>query len=143
MKKPIFKKWWFWLIIVFLVVVMIGNWIGGDKDDGGNNSEPQQQQQSSEPQEPADDAKVKTDIQTAVDALIAEEYKGNGYYCEILTKADGSGYIVDVQLNAEVEPPESTEIIDKLVADIEALENESIAEIQINVLKDGKIVDQH
>lgn len=142
MKKPIFKQWWFWLIIVFLVVVMIGNWIGGGKDDGGNNSDPQQQQSSGQ-QEPGDDTKAKTDIQTVVDALIAEEYKGNGYYCEILTKADGSGYIVDVQLNAEVDPPESTEIIDKLVADIEALENENIAEIQINVLKDGKIVDQH
>lgn len=89
------------------------------------------------------DTEAKDAIQAAVEALVDDEYKGAGYSCDILTRSDGSGYIVSLQIDVGTEPPESTEIINNLEAAINGLGNEQIAEIQITALKDMQIVDNN
>lgn len=141
MKKGIFKNKWFWVVVgAFLLVVFIGNLFGANKDkvDTTPPAPPSQQEITPDPE------KVKADIKKAVEPLVDEKYTSvPGYYCEILTMADGTGYIVDLQIPAEIEKPESTELIKTLVDGIKALNNDGIKEIRVNVLKDMKIVDDY
>lgn len=98
---------------------------------------------SDEVQSLYDDTEAKDEIKASVEALVADEYKGQSYSCDILTLNDASGYNVSLQIDVSVEPPESTDIIKSIEDAITALNDDRIAQIDIMASKDMKIVDMN
>ena len=142
MKKPITKNKWFWVVVVVVALAALGNMLGLYEDKEPPANAPVSQAPIETPSSSTNESE-KDAIVAAVDTLINDSLKGNGYFCELLTMADGSGYIVDIQLPANKEKPESTEIIEKVLQDIKDLQNDKIQEIRIAVLNQMKIVDQY
>ncbi len=148
-KKKITKKWWFWAIIVVLAIGVINGIVNGGKDTTTQTPQNSASPSASESQEPSktdelyNDTETKDAIKADVEALVDDSYKGNGYTCDILTRTDGSGYIVSLQIDAGVKPPESTEIISNLEEAVKGLNNDKIVEIQIVALKAMQIVDKN
>lgn len=70
--------------------------------------------------------------------VVADEYKGASYSCDVLTRSDGSGYIASVQI--DVDTSECTEIVSALEVAINGLGEPRISEIQITAAKDMQIV---
>lgn len=91
------------------------------------------------------DTEAKDAILTAVEALVSDDYKGQSYSCDVLTYDDDQGarYVVSLQIDVSVEPPESTEIINGLVDAINGLGDSRISEIEIMAVKDMQIVDSN
>lgn len=55
-------------------------------------------------QQPSSDVVVTAeDVQSAVEALVPDEYCGQSYSCDILTASDGSGFIVSLQIDVDTE----------------------------------------
>lgn len=125
------KKW----PIVLAAVLVLGAlaYFGGNK--GTTSPQP-----GGVPGSPSDDVK-KEDIQAAVESLVDEKYRGQGYSLDLLTTADGSGYIVSLQIDVDVVPPESAKIISDLESRVFALGYDQIAEVQILAVKDMQIID--
>lgn len=91
-----------------------------------------------EPQSEPDVVVTKEDVQSAVEALVPDEYRGQSYSCDILTAADGSGFIVSLQIDVDTE--DAADIISGMEADILKLENLNISEVQITAVHDMQIV---
>ncbi len=56
-----------------------------------------------EPQPSSDVVVTAEDVQSAVEALVPDEYRGQSYSCDILTASDGSGFIVSLQIDVDTE----------------------------------------
>lgn len=124
------KKW-----PIVLAVVLV---LGAFAYFGGNNDTTQPPQEST----PASSAETsKEDIQAAIEALVDDKYRGQSYSLDLLTAADGSGYIISLQIDVDATPPESTEIINNLESKIAELGYTQISDIQILAVKDMQIVD--
>ena len=72
-----------------------------------------------EPQPSSDVVVTAEDVQSAVEALVPDEYRGQSYSCDILTASDGSGFIVSLQIDVDTE--DAAEIISGMEADISLL----------------------
>lgn len=83
----------------------------------------------------------KEDIKVAVEALVPAEYQGQSYSCDILEHADGSGYIVSLQIDVDVDPSESTDIVNDFVDQIKALNIAQIVEVNVSAIHDMQLVD--
>lgn len=142
MKKPLTKNKWFWGIIVVIALAALGNILGLYEDKEPQSNAPAIETPTETPTSSTNESD-KEAIAATVDSLIDDSLKGNGYFCELLTMSDESGYIVDIQLPANKDKPESTEIIEKVLQDIKDLQNDSIKEIRIAVLNQMQIVDQY
>ena len=91
-----------------------------------------------EPQPSSDVVVTAEDVQSAVEALVPDEYRGQSYSCDILTASDGSGFIVSLQIDVDTE--DATDIISGMEADILKLDNLNISDVQIIVVHDMQIV---
>lgn len=130
------KKKWPIILVAILVLGALAYFSGGD------STTPSQPESTSSVNSSITEAK-KEDIQVAIEALVDEKYRGQGYSLDLLTAADGSGYIVSLQIDVDVAPPESTEIIDDLENKIAGLGYTQISEIHILAVKDMQIVDSN
>lgn len=142
MKQSITKNKWFWVILVVVALAALGN-ILGLYDKEPQTSNPISQEQDDSVITVANDIPDKEKLTAAIDDLIDDGFKGNGYFCELLTLSDESGYRVDIQLPANVQKPESTQLIEELLRDIKNLQEDSIKEIKISVLNQMQIVDEY
>ena len=86
----------------------------------------------------ASDNDVTEDVQSAVEALVPDEYRGQSYSCDILTASDGSGFIVSLQIDVDTE--DAADIISSMEADILKLDNLNISDVQIIAVHDMQIV---
>ena len=89
-----------------------------------------------EPQPSSDVVVTAEDVQSAVEALVPDEYRGQSYSCDILTASDGSGFIVSLQIDVDTE----ADIISGMEADILKLDNLNISDVQIIAVHDMQIV---
>lgn len=130
------------VVALILVAAAIGNYWDGKKPAPAPSPTPQATEpaQSTVPA-PTPDTDAKADILSSVESLIPEEYRGASYSCDILTASDGSGYIVSLQIDVDVVPPESSEVIASLEAAINGLEDTRISSVEIIAVKDMQIVD--
>ena len=128
------------VVAVILVVASIGNYWDSQKPAPAASSQPPAASDpapAASPAEPAkSEAEEKAEILAVVEALVDDAYKGTSYSCDILTRTDGAGYTVSMQINVDVIPPESTEIISGLETAIQGLGYDQIAEIQILAFKE-------
>ena len=83
----------------------------------------------------------KAEIQAAVETLVDNSYKGDSYSCDILTSADGSGYIVSLQIDVPCTPPDSSSIVKELEKSIRDLNEMGISAVEILAINDFQIVD--
>ena len=79
-----------------------------------------------EPQPSSDVVVTAEDVQSAVEALVPDEYRGQSYSCDILTASDGSGFIVSLQIDVDTE--DAADIISGMEADILKLDNLNISD---------------
>lgn len=91
-----------------------------------------------EPQPSSDVVVTAEDVQSAVEALVPDEYRGQSYSCDILTASDGSGFIVSLQIDVDTE--DAADIISGMEADILKLDNLNISDVQIIAVHDMQIV---
>ena len=91
-----------------------------------------------EPQPSSDVVVTAEDVQSAVEALVPDEYRGQSYSCDILTASDGSGFIVSLQIDVDTE--DAADIISSMEADILKLDNLNISDVQIIAVHDMQIV---
>ena len=78
------------------------------------------------------------EIQAAVEAVVPDEHKGDGYFCDILTASDGTGYIVSLQI--DVDTSECSDVIASLEDAINGLGDTRISSVEIIAVKDMQIV---
>ena len=57
-----------------------------------------------------------------------------------MTASDGTGYIVSLQIDVDVDPPESSEVIASLEAAINGLDDPRISSVEIIAVRDMQIV---
>lgn len=91
-----------------------------------------------EPQPSSDVVVTAEDVQSAVEALVPDEYRGQSYSCDVLTASDGSGFIVSLQIDVDTE--DTADIISGMEADILKLDNLNISDVQIIAVHDMQIV---
>lgn len=131
------------LLSVLLLVMSLTScgWItitDGPAPSASNSTTSDNDIVAEEPQPEPDVVVTKEDVQSAVDALVPNQYRGQSYSCDILTAADGSGFIVSLQIDVDTE--DATDIISGMEADILKLENLNISEVQITAVHDMQIV---
>lgn len=94
-----------------------------------------------EPQPSSDVVVTAEDVQSAVEALVPDEYRGQSYSCDILTASDGSGFIVSLQIDVDTEDADDADdIISDMEEDILKLDNLNISDVQIIAVHDMQIV---
>lgn len=91
------------------------------------------------------DTEAKAAIQSSVEALVNDDYKGQSYSCDVLVYDDeqGARYVVSLQIDVKAAPPESAEVVAALEEAINGLGDDRISETQIIAVKDGQIVDSN
>lgn len=139
------------IVVIVVALVLIASAIGNSwdraKPDPGPSSTPTPPatEPTPTPKPDADalfnDTDAKAEILAAVESLVPDEYRGASYSCDILTSSDGSGYMVSLQVDVEVEPPESSEVIASLEDAINGLGDTRISSVEIIAVKDMQIVD--
>lgn len=135
------------VIVAILVMAAIGNYWDRTKPDPAPSSTPTPPatEPTPTPKPDADalfnDTDAKAEILAAVESLVPDEYRGASYSCDILTNSDGSGYMVSLQVDVEVEPPESSEVIASLEDAINGLGDARISSVEIIAVKNMQIVD--
>lgn len=139
------------IVVIVVALVLIASAIGNSwdraKPDPGPSSTPTPPATESTPTPKPDadalfnDTDAKAEILAAVESLVPDEYRGASYSCDILTSSDGSGYMVSLQVDVEVEPPESSEVIASLEDAINGLGDTRISSVEIIAVKDMQIVD--
>ena len=88
----------------------------GPAPSASNSSASDNDVTEEEPQPSSDVVVTAEDVQSAVEALVPDEYRGQSYSCDILTASDGSGFIVSLQIDVDTE--DAADIISGMEADI-------------------------
>lgn len=110
----------------------------GPAPSASNSSASDNDVTEEEPQPSSDVVVTAEDVQSAVEALVPDEYRGQSYSCDILTASDGSGFIVSLQIDVDTE--DAADIISGIEADILKLDNLNISDVQIIAVHDMQIV---
>jgi len=135
------------VVVLVLVAAAIGNYWDRSKPAPSPSATPTPPATEPTPSSTPDadalfnDADTKAEILASVESLIPDEYRGASYSCDILTSTDGSGYIVSLQVDVDVEPPESSDVIASLEDAINGLGDARISSVEIIAVKDMQIVD--
>lgn len=131
------------VVVLILVASAIGNYWDSQKPAPTSSPTPPATEPTpSSVPTPTPDADAKAEILASVESLVPDEYRGASYSCDILTDASG-GYIVSLQIDVSVEPPESSEIVASLEEAINGLGDTRISSVEIIAVKDMKIVDSN
>ena len=95
------------LCTLFLVTSLTAcGWVtitDGPAPSASNSAAPDNDVTEEEPQPSSDVVVTAEDVQSAVEALVPDEYRGQSYSCDILTASDGSGFIVSLQIDVDTE----------------------------------------
>ena len=130
------------LCTLFLVTSLTAcGWVtitAGPAPSASNSAAPDNDVAEEEPQPSSDVVVTAEDVQSAVEALVPDEYRGQSYSCDILTASDGSGFIVSLQIDVDTE--DAADIISGMEADILKLDNLNISDVQIIAVHDMQIV---
>lgn len=110
----------------------------GPAPSASNSSASDNDVTEEEPQPSSDVVVTAEDVQSAVEALVPDEYRGQSYSCDILTASDGSGFIVSLQIDVDTE--DAADIISGMEAGILKLDNLNISDVQIIAVHDMQIV---
>lgn len=129
------------VVALLLVASAIGNYWDSKKPAPTSSPTPPATEpvQSAVP-DPSPSADAKAEILSAVEGLVPDKYRGASYSCDILTASDGTGYIVSLQIDVDVDPPESSEVIASLEAAINGLDDPRISSVEIIAVRDMQIV---
>ncbi len=111
--------------ILAILVVLIAIF-GEDKD-----AEKDEQVSSNQQETMYNDEEKKNEIKNEVESVINSEYMKNDYFCNILT--GNEGYIVSLQLSADLSIEQGTEMAKQEVEKIKAIGDPTISEIRIDV----------
>ena len=129
------------VIVLILVAAAIGNYWDSSKPSPSAPPAPPSAEPTPTPA-PTPSADAAAEILAAVESVVPDEYRGASYSCDILTDA-GGGYIVSLQVDVSVGPPESSDIIAALEASINGLGDARISSVEILAVKDMQIVDNN
>lgn len=137
------------VIVAILVMAAIGNYWDRTKPDPAPSSTPTPPatEPTPTPEPDADalfnDTDTKAEILASVENLIPDGYRGAAYSCDVLVYDDEKGprYVVSIQIDVEVDPPESSEVIASLEDAINGLGDTRISSVEIIAVKDMQIVD--
>lgn len=131
------------VVVLILVAAAIGNyWDSTKPSPAASPTPPATEPTPSATPVPTPDTDAKAEILASVESVVLDEYRGASYSCDILTSAEG-GYIVSLQVDVGVEPPESSEIVAALEEAINGLGDARISSVEILAVKDMRIVDSN
>ncbi len=129
------------VVVLVLVAAAIGNyWDSKKPAPTSSPTPPATEPAPSAVPAPTPDVDAKAEILAAVENLVPDEYRGASYSCDILTSADGAGYIVSLQVDVDVDASKSSEVIASLEDAINGLGDARISSVEIIAVKDMQIV---
>lgn len=127
------------VVVLVLVAAAIGNyWDSKKPAPTSSPTPPATEPAPSAVPAPTPDVDEKAEILAAVENLVPDEYRGASYSCDILTSADGAGYIVSLQV--DVDASKSSEVIASLEDAINGLGDARISSVEIIAVNDMQIV---
>ena len=126
------------IAVVVVVLILVAAAIGNHWDSTKPSPSPSPTPDASEPAHTATPTPtyLPEELLAAVEAVVPAEYMGTSYSCDILEQADGSGYVVSLQIVVDAVPPESSALISELEEAIRGLGYNQITSIEIMAFKE-------